>query len=179
MKTDSRETLRRLCACFGLILAVSPISLANAVQISAMDGMNLVGEARMQVLFWKVYDARLYAPGGLWSEKSPFALSLTYLRDLQGDKIAERSIQEMRKQGFSDELTLARWFEELTLIIPDVGAQNEIVGLADDKAHTRFYLDGEFIGEIREPDFTRAFFAIWLGENTSEPEFRGQLLGEN
>ena len=127
MKIDSKRTLRRLYACVGLIIAVSPISLATAGQISATDGMDLVGEARMQVLFWKVYDARLYAPGGLWSERTPFALSLTYLRDLHGNKIAERSIQEMRKQGFSDELTLARWFEELTLIIPDVGEQNEIV----------------------------------------------------
>ncbi len=179
MKTYSRKTLRRLCASAGLILAASHLSLATAGQISAMDGMDLVGEARMEVLFWKVYDARLYAPGGSWSERTPFALSLTYLRDLQGDKIAERSIQEMRKQGFSDELTLARWYGELALIIPDVGDQNEIVGLADENAHTRFYLDGELIGEIKEPDFTRAFFAIWLGEKTSEPEFRDQLLGEN
>jgi hypothetical protein len=179
MKIDPRKTLRRISACVGLILATSPISLATAGQISGMDGMDLVGEARMQALFWKVYDARLYAPGGMWSEKPPFALSLTYLRDLQGDKIAERSIQEIRKQGFTDELTLARWFEELMRIIPDVSDQNEIVGLADDNAHTQFYLDGELIGEIRDPDFTRAFFSIWLGEETSEPEFRNKLLGES
>ncbi|MEM1143964.1 MAG: chalcone isomerase family protein [Pseudomonadota bacterium] len=139
--------------------------------------MDIVGEARMQVLFWNVYDAKLYAPGGAYSAASPFALSLTYLRDLQGDQISERSIEEMRKQGFADEITLARWFDKLSLIIPDVGDQNEIIGLADEYAHTRFYLDGTFIGEIKEPGFTRAFFDIWLGERTSEPALRDRLLG--
>ena len=67
--------------------------------------------------------------------------------------------------------------ELLASIIPDVSDQNTIVGVADAQANTRFYLDGELIGEIREPDFTRAFFSIWLGERTSEPELRDQLLG--
>ena len=45
----------------------------------------LVGEARMTYLFWKVYDARLYAPEGKWQPTQPFALELKYLRKLKVD----------------------------------------------------------------------------------------------
>ena len=171
------NSLRAALVAASVTLASTPVLFANPAKIPALGAMDVVGEARMQALFWNIYDAQLYAPGGIWSEDGAYALSLTYLRDLQGRKIAERSVQEMRKQGFSDERTLARWYELLADIIPDVGDQDEIVGLADESAHTRFYLDGQLIGEIREPAFTRAFFAIWLGENTSEPKLRDQLLG--
>ena len=65
----------------------------------------------------------------------------------------------------------------LRAILPDVTDQNQIVGVADSDANTLFYLDGELIGEIREPQFTRAFFDIWLGERSSQPKLRDQLLG--
>ena len=169
--------LRAMILGLALTLGAPSLLLAGNSVIPDLETMELVGKARMKVLFWNVYDAQLYAPGGRWSGDGSYALSLTYLRDLYGEKIAERSIQEMRKQGFSDESTLERWFELLASIIPDVSDQNTIVGVADAQANTRFYLDGELIGEIREPDFTRAFFSIWLGERTSEPELRDQLLG--
>lgn len=173
-----RNGLRTAALSAVVLIASTPLLSANTGNIAALESMELVGEARMQVLFWNIYDAQLYAPDGKWSPDDSYALSLTYLRDLQGLKIAERSIQEMRKQGFSDERTLARWYEILASIIPDVGDQSEIVGLADENAHTRFYLDDQLIGEVAEPAFTRAFFGIWLGDKTSEPEFRNQLLGD-
>jgi hypothetical protein len=151
---------------------------APGIDAALTEPMELVGAARMQVLFWDVYDARLFAPGGRWSADRPYALSLVYLRELQGEKIAARSIEEIREQGFDDELTLARWYEILVGIIPDVAERDEIVGVADDFGHTRFYLNGELIGEVPEPEFTDAFFAIWLGTRSSAPELRAQLLGE-
>jgi len=154
-------------------------SLPVASPIPTETGaMELVGEARMQALFWKVYDARLYAPNGRWNADDRFALSLTYLRTLSGAKIAERSIQEIRQQGLSDERTLARWYESLAALIPDVQDQDEIIGFVDENAHTSFYLGDELLGTIPEPEFTRAFFAIWLSDETSEPNLRKQLLGD-
>jgi len=41
----------------------------------------------------------------------------------------------------------------------------------------RFYFNGQPIGEIDDPEFTRAFFGIWLDPRTSRPEFRKRLLG--
>jgi hypothetical protein len=169
--------LRLAKAFLVLTLAVAHTSLSSDFEVATMTDMNLIGEARMEVLFWDVYDARLYAPGASWRPEKPFALVLTYLLDLKGERIAERSIQEIRKQGFGDELTLARWYEMLIGIIPDVGDGDEIVGVSDSEGHTLFYHNGELIGEIREPEFTDRFFGIWLSELTSEPELRRNLLG--
>ncbi len=177
MTTTMIRGLRGIVLGMSLTLGAPSFLFASNSDIPALQGMDLVGEARLKVLFWNIYDAQLYAPEGRWTEDASFALSLTYLRDLYGEKIAERSIQEMRKQGLNDEPTLKRWYEMLANIIPDVSDQNEIVGFADAESNTRFYLDGKLIGEIREPEFTRAFFNIWLGENTSEPKLRDQLLG--
>ena len=177
MKTLFTQLVRRVLTGLTLLSLGATLVYASTTRNAALEGLDLVGEARMQVLFWNIYDARLYAPDGNFDADASFALSLTYLRDLQGEKIAERSVQEMRKQGFSDERTLARWYEELALMIPDVGDGNEIVGVADAEGSTQFYFDGELIGAFDEPEFTKAFFAIWLDERTSEPQFRAQLLG--
>ncbi len=177
---DNTRIVKRLArAVLTLALAAAPISYASESRVAAIGDMNLIGEARMAVLFWDIYDARLYSPGAIWRAEPPYALALTYLLDLDGERIAERSIQEMRKQGFGDELTLARWYELLAGILPDVSDRDEIVGLADSEGHTRFFLNGEPIGEIREPEFTERFFGIWLSERTSEPELRRNLLGGN
>jgi hypothetical protein len=164
---------------FGSALLLIPARiLASSADIAELRDMDLIGEARMQVLFWDIYDARLLAPEGRLEAGEPFALSLTYLRDLEGEKIAARSIEEMRKQGLDDEAALARWYRSLVEIIPDVGESDEIVGFAAADGSTRFYLDGQLIGEVWEPEFTRAFFDIWLGEKSSEPRLRDQLLGD-
>lgn len=139
---------------------------------------SLVGTARMRVLLWDVYDARLFAPSGEWQPDRPFALSLGYLRDLKGDAIAARAVEEMRKQGFADEVTLARWFDLMSDIIPDVNPDTELLGIADADQNTIFLRNGESIGRINEPAFTRAFFDIWLSEATSAPALRQRLLGE-
>ena len=53
----------------------------------------LVGEARLKVLLWKVYDSALYTPSGRWLGAGPYQLSLTYLRDIP----VEQLIKETRK----------------------------------------------------------------------------------
>ena len=139
----------------------------------------LVGEAKMEYLFWDVYDAELYAPEGVWRKDGPFALSLQYLLELDGEAIARRSVSEIREQGFDDEVTLARWYELMRTTFPDVDENTRITGVMDHDKHTRFYRNGSLIGEINEPLFSKWFFNIWLGEKTSEPELRIRLLGAN
>ena len=171
------QTLTLFLLTASLLLLAPLETVARASVIRELQDMQLIGEARMRVLLWDVYDARLLSPAGRYTESEPFALSLTYLRDLDGEKIAARSIEEMRKQGLTDEVALERWYRSLVGIIPNVRERDEIVGLAAADGSTRFFLDGTPIGEIRDAAFTRAFFDIWLGQNTSEPRLRDQLLG--
>lgn len=137
----------------------------------------LVGTARLKVLFWDIYDAQLFAPDGRYKSEQPFALRLEYLRALDGEKIAQRSVKEMRKLGFDDEQKLEQWFSLMTDIFPDVESGTQLTGIRTDDGATLFLKNRSLLAKVEDPTFTQWFFRIWLGENTSEPEMRRALLG--
>lgn len=136
-----------------------------------------VGEGRLTYFIWDVYDAALYAPQGAWAENTPFALQLSYLIGIKGKKIADRSIEEMRKQGFYDEIKLAAWQTQMRNIFPDVSEGVDLTGVQTQSGDTVFYKDNVEVGRINDPEFSKAFFGIWLDENTSAPDLRRKLLG--
>lgn len=151
-------------------------SIPTQVIEQYVPNAKIVGSGRFSVLFWDIYDATLYAQDGTWQENKPYALALTYLRELDAQAIAERSIEEMRKQGVNDDEKLAQWLQKMSELFPDVEENTVLTGIADDNGHTQFYQGEQFLGYVEDPDFTRCFFGIWLNENTSEPKFRKQLL---
>lgn len=142
-----------------------------------VQNSELVGEARLKIMFWDIYDAKLSAMNGEFQEGTPMALSLSYLRDFDGEDIASRSIDEMRDLGYEDELLLAKWFEQMRSLFPNVKEGENITGALDEKKSTHFYYQGKFLGSIDDVNFSKAFFDIWLHENTSEPKMRKKLLG--
>lgn len=133
--------------------------------------------SRMTYLFWDVYDASLYAPQGAYSQDQPFVLVLHYLRALDGKEIAKRSLEEMQKQGFSDSSRGERWLTKMAQIFPDVSKDTVLLGVRTADGYTQFYQDDKLIGEVKDSEFTTRFFNIWLGEKTSEPTMRAELLG--
>lgn len=164
-------------------LSVSGAGAANTPftfeQISAqyMQNPKVVGEARLKIMFWKIYDAKLAAANGEWKKDTSFALSLTYLRDFDGEEIASRSVDEMRDVGYEDEVLLAKWFEQMRSVFPNVKEGENITGVMDENQHTHFYHEGRLVGSIDDKSFGQSFFDIWLNEKTSEPKMRKQLLG--
>ena len=142
-----------------------------------IENPQVVGEARLSVLFWDIYDASLIASNGEFANQKPFALHLKYLRDFDGDDIASRSIDEMRKQGMEDEIKLAKWYEQMQQIFPNVAEGQTITGIVDDNQISHFYFNDSFAGKVEDPEFSQWFFNIWLSENTSEPKMRDSLLG--
>ena len=138
---------------------------------------DLVGQGLYSFMFWDLYIARLYAPNGKLHQNKAFALELEYLRNLSGRKIADKSIEEIRKQGFNDEIRLADWHNQIQAMFPDVGNGDILTGVSSPSRETIFYQNGTEIGRIKDPEFTKRFFDIWLGEKTSAPELRMSLLG--
>ncbi|WP_152088205.1 chalcone isomerase family protein [Pseudoalteromonas sp. A25] len=127
-------------------------------------------------LFWDVYQATLYAPNGQYSADQPFVLKLHYLRELKGKDIAQRSVEEMKKQGVQNQAKLTQWQTQMQSIFPDVTNGTELYGKRTNSGTSKFYRGEDLIGEINDPQFTQHFFAIWLGEKTSEPDMRKALL---
>lgn len=168
--------LKLALALLSLALA-TPNAFANEVIKKSIADASVVGEGRLTVAFWDVYDATLYAPEGKWDVSKPFALSIRYFRNISGKDIADRSVQEMRAQGFDDEVKLAAWNAQLKNIIPDVQNGSVLSAIFVPGQKTAFYDGKEPIGSIKGNEFAQRFFDIWLSEDTSEPELRRKLLG--
>ncbi|MDH4051573.1 MAG: chalcone isomerase family protein [Rubrivivax sp.] len=146
-----------------------------------LQGAKLQGEGRLRFLGLAVYEARLWAPEPVPAEQwagQPLALELLYARALYGRKIAERSIEEMRRQAKIPDAQGQEWQGALARLIPDVEAGDRLTGVQQPGAATQFFYNGALRGEVRDPEFTRLFFGIWLSPQTSEPALRERLLGQ-
>ncbi|TQF68084.1 chalcone isomerase family protein [Pseudoalteromonas luteoviolacea] len=157
-------------------------SVANGAEVNPeaiKNDMVQVGQtARMTYLFWDVYDISLYSPSGDYNPSRPFVLQLTYLRELSGEDIAERSLEEMQKQGFDDKQAGQKWLEQMKRIFPDVDENYTLFGYRTNTGSTKFFNAEGLLGEVNDPLFTQWFFDIWLGKKTSEPKMRRRLLGD-
>ena len=136
-----------------------------------------VGEARLKVLLWKVYDSALYTPSGRWLGAGPYQLSLTYLRDIP----VEQLIKETRK-AWDEQSRMhpeqENWLRALAEMWPDISAGDNLVfGVgADDQ--NQFWFNGQSIGGIDHPDFAAFFGGIWLSEDSPRPTLRTRLIGK-
>ena len=162
--------------CITMLLSTTSVFAQGYIE-KLIPEAKMVGQGRFSALVWNIYDAALYTSDGQWKKEEPFALSLTYLRYLNGKKIADRSIQEIRKQGFSDEIKLATWHAQMRQIFPDVSEGVVLTGIRTKEGVSIFYKNGQEIGRINDSEFSRHFFDIWLSEKTSAPDLRRKLLG--
>jgi len=167
----------RILLCASLFLLYAHSALATEAIFTTVPNASIVGRGVLTYVFWDVYEATLYAPNGQWDPAKPYALSLEYYRDIDGKDIADRSVQEIRKQGFTDEVKLATWNAQLKTIFPDVKDGSVLSAIYLPGKETVFYSGDNKIGTIKGDDFGRLFFGIWLGEKTSAPELRRALLG--
>lgn len=140
----------------------------------------LGGQGRLRFFGLHVYDIRLWSPAALqpgrWHE-APLALEIRYARDLVGRLIAERSVQEMQRQAVLPAARAAAWRAEMERLFPDVREGDRLTGIYLPGEAARFYYNGERRGEVRDAEFARLFFGIWLAPETSEPDLRRRLLG--
>ena len=139
----------------------------------------LIGKTRLTVWGFQVYDARLWGLTGFTADNfsaQPFALELTYLRDFSSDDIAERSITEMRRSATLSEAQASNWLAAIQRVIPNIKSGDRVLGLNRPSAGAQFWVNGKPSGDIRDAEFARLFFGIWLSPKTSEPKMRAALL---
>lgn len=180
----SRRTLLALpWVCIGLAAggrAAARAAAAPPPEVRReLPGARLVGSGRLTFLLFHVYDARLWV-GPQFDpqrfEQAPIALELEYGRSLDGEQIAERSIEEMRRSGTIAPEKATRWLAAMKQAFPDVVEGDRITGVQLPDVATRIFVNGKLTGEIRDAEFTRLFFGIWLSTRTSEPRLREALL---
>jgi hypothetical protein len=147
---------------------------------AALPAARLQGEGRLRFFGLHVYDIRLWTAAAFsperWAE-APIALEIEYARTLYGKAIAERSIDEMKRQGEMTADRSDRWLAEMTRLFPDVKEGDRITGVQQPGAGVSFFINGRARGEVLDADFARRFFGIWLAPQTSEPGLRERLFG--
>jgi len=161
-----------LCAAT-LAQAGPPLPVALAAELPMLKPL---GEGRLRWFGLHVYDSSLWVPGEAWSFDRVFALDIRYAMSIKGRDLTRRSLEEMRKLGFSDPARLRRWEEAMDRVFPDIRPGDRLVGVSIPGREARFYSQERLLGTVPDPEFARAFFAIWLDEKTSEPGLRARML---
>ncbi len=139
-----------------------------------------LGQSRLKVWGFQIYDARLWAAPGFDAARhtsQPVALELSYLRDFEAKAIAERSVQEMRRSAPISAEQESRWLAEMQRVFPNIKTGDRLLGIHQPGSGAQFWLNGKPRGDIRDAEFARLFFGIWLSPKTSEPAMREALLG--
>jgi hypothetical protein len=180
LRLTRRAALLLLAALPGAALASrAPQALPPELK-TELRGARLLGEGTLRYLGLHVYDIRLWGEADFSVRElqgAALALELEYARSLEGRAIAERSLKEMQSLGSVDAAQAERWLQQMRQIFPDVKKGDRITGVQRPGEAARFFVNGQPRGEVRDAEFTRLFFGIWLSPRTSQPRLREALLG--
>lgn len=145
---------------------------------SPVQGLTKYGEGQMSVMFWDLYKAELFGQTPSYqSDTSPVALKITYLRDIDKEDLIEATLDQWGHIGYENE-SIPKWATQLEQIWPDIKEGSQLTIRVHSDGSSDFYDATSKIGSMEDPQFGKAFLAIWLSEKTSEPKLRAKLIGE-
>lgn len=167
---------KRLVTTFVMLIALGAAHAAPAHIESHLTQARLAGQGPFTWFGLKIYDAELWVGEKGYQPNAPFVLELRYARKLDGAKIAAASAEQMEKIGAGSAAQRTAWLARMKEIFPDVKDGSRISGVFLPNSGVRFYLDGKALASVPDPEFARAFFAIWLDPNTTAKGLRAALL---
>jgi hypothetical protein len=144
----------------------------------ALPNAQIIGAGEFRLFGFEVYDARLWSATRPLAADQPFALELIYKRDISRDDLVKASVDEIRRLSgtlVSPE-QLAGWQVQMQQSFVDVQDGTRIIGVYLPGQGARFFVGQQLQHEVKDPQFARAFFDIWLDPRTRNPELRQQLL---
>ena len=139
------------------------------------------GEGQLRFFGLNIYTARLWTADGFDAAhhaRHPLALELTYARTFSARDIAERSLQEMKRQTLVNQAVEADWTQKLAAVLPDVKPGDRLMGFHRPAQGALFQAGGRTLGAVDDPVFSALFFGIWLSPVTSEPALRTALIAQ-
>ncbi len=151
---------------------------ATRPELTALVGVQPQALSRFSVWGFDVYDARLWTASGFEVQqyaRHAFALELQYLRKLQGQAIAEKSLEEMRRLAQLPQDKAQAWLDIMRRALPDVTLGDRITGIHLPGQGAEFWFNGRRTAQVNDAQFALLFFGIWLDARTSEPKLRARL----
>lgn len=159
-----------------LSLATSSV-LAKQCEVEAFSDLQKVGETRLKVWFWDVYDAQLRTDTGAFQDAGQRALQLSYLRDIKAKDLVDTTADEWQRLGISITESHRSWLDQLEQMWPNVSKGDCITLVETGQGFSEFYGPQGLLGEIAAEQFTEDFLAIWLAENSRFKDERNELIG--
>jgi Chalcone isomerase-like len=182
-----RESIAAIVLCiatgapnWALATPSAEITLPTEVA-NTLPAVEMVGKGKLTFFGLEIYESSLWTTPsfkGLAFENHNFALELHYLRNFTAIDIAKRSIEEMQRIEPVPDQKVALWIKTLSEAFPNVKKGDRIVGVHKPGFGVTFWHNGKRSGEVRDADFSRQFFGIWLSPKTSEPKLRQVLLAK-
>jgi hypothetical protein len=167
------------CRIFWLLTFLCTLFFSGVTMAEPISGLKKVGEAKLKILFWDVYNSTLYSQTGEYqAEQFPQALKIQYLRDIDAEDLIERTRDEWEKLGINQEL-INQWIPLLTDIFPNIKEGDTLLLNVSENQQSEFFFNGGTIGKITDRTFGKSFLRIWLDENCSYPKVRNKLIGLN
>lgn len=136
-----------------------------------------VGETRLRVMLFRIYDAQLYSDTGDYSDAQALALRINYARSFSAEALLEQTREEWERMGFDIDAEKEAWLQELQAIWPDVERGDCIVAHTLGNGITYFHGEGGLLGSVESELFAERFLGIWLAENARFRRNRDELIG--
>jgi len=144
---------------FWLLAVLCILVFSGVTMASPLDELKKVGEAKLKILFWDVYNSSLYSQTGEYqTEQFPQALKINYLRDIDAEDLIERTQDEWQKLGIKQE-TFKQWIPLLTDIFPDIKKGDTLLLNVNENQQSEFFFNGKTIGKITDQTFGKSFYA--------------------
>jgi len=160
-------------------LLINTPAQANECAVSYADDLKLVGETRLSVMFWDVYDARLYTDSGAYEDAKQRLLRLDYLRDIDASDLVETTAEEWERLDYEIDSETKDWLASLSDMWPNVKEGDCITLRETENGYAEFYGNDGLLGTVESKTFTQRFLDIWLAENSRFEDERNELIGES
>jgi hypothetical protein len=135
-----------------------------------------LGTATLHWLGLHVYDIALFSQEAAYATSGSAVLTIRYNISIKSRRLQETTLKEWRRMGKGEEVQRQRWIKQVSTLWPDVKPGESLTAFKRQGGPTQFYLGDRLLGEVPDPAFGPAFFAIWLDAECSYPKLRDQLL---
>lgn len=136
-----------------------------------------VGAATLRWFRLHVYDIALYAQGAAYTTNSTAVLSIRYNISIKHQRLLDTTLKEWVRLGRGESARRKEWIKQLEPLWPDLKPGDSLTAFMRRNGSTQFYFGDRLLGEVPDPVFGPAFFAIWLDQDCRYPEVRDGLLG--
>ncbi|MFT5674156.1 MAG: hypothetical protein ACI808_000063 [Paraglaciecola sp.] len=151
----------------------------GAAMVNPINGLQKVGEAKLEILFWDIYTSELFSASGRYQKDIyPIALKIKYLRNIDAADLIDKTLEEWLKLGITKKQAKP-WLSQLQELWPNIKKRDELLLLVNEDKSSEFFFNGESLGQLDDSEFGSSFLRIWLDENCSYPKLRKKLIGED